>query len=124
MIRVNKNKRLILVQNGKYEMFDSLKEMICYLLGDDYYSLSSDSKMERISFKMGVNSVFSLNDNLSCSDEISFVYWLLLNTDIFLLEKRDSNIFTGKLSKSNIYDDYIIVNKYAKSLYDDYIASR
>ena len=125
MIRVNKFKRLILVQDGKYEMFDSLKEMICYLLGDDYYSLSSDARRERVSFKMSANSVFSLNENnISCFDEICFVYWLLLNTNIFLLEKKDSNIFTGTLSKSGIYDDYIIVNKYAKSLYDDYIASR
>ena len=127
MIRVDKDKfkRLILVQDGKYEMFDSLKEMICYLLGDDYYSLSFDARGKRISFKMGVNSVFSLNENnISCFDEICYVYWLLLNTNIFLLEKRDSSIFTGGLSKSFIYDDYIIVNKYAKSLYDDYVASR
>ena len=74
---------------------------------------------------MSANSVFSLNENnISCFDEICYVYWLLLNTNIFLLEKKDSNIFTGGLSKSGIYDDYIIVNKYAKSLYDDYIASR
>ena len=49
---------------------------------------------------------------------------MLLNTNVFLLERKDSGIFTGGLSKSGIYDDYIIVNKYAKSLYDDYIASR
>ena len=125
MIRVSKFKRLILVQDGKYEMFDSLKEMICFLLGDDYYSLSSDARRKRVSFKMGANSVFSLNENnISCFDEICFVYWLLLNTNVFLLERKDSGIFTGGLSKSGIYDDYIIVNKYAKNLYDDYIASR
>ena len=38
-----------------------------------------------------------------------------------LLERKDSNIFTKKLNKDKIKDNYIIVNTFAKELLKKYI---
>lgn len=121
----NKNfKKLILMQNGKQLMFDSKKDIVKYLLDDDYYSLSSDDKKKRIELKTLANSIGNKklhSNNLFAQDETIYIYWLLMHSNVVLLERKDSNILTKDLDKRNISDDYVIVNNFASQLLERYI---
>lgn len=112
------------MQNGKHLMFDSKKDLVKYLLDDDYYNLSSDDKKKRIELKTLANSIGDkklYSNNLFAQDEVIYIYWLLMHSNVILLERKDSNIFTKGLDKININDDYIIVNKFASQLLERYI---
>lgn len=142
---------LIVIENGKNYQFDNEQDLVKSLLGNDYYELPEDKKMERIQMKLMANSLNSnkisdevinyLNSNISNDDtmistkseknikekkeqfsikniknEKDLVLYLVINNCFILLEKTDSNIFTGKLDKSQFTKNYILVNKFAKQL--------
>ena len=54
-------------------------------------------------------------------DEKTYILSLLLTQSLMLLESTTSNIFTEKLDKTAITDNYIIVNTFAEQLLDKYI---
>lgn len=54
-------------------------------------------------------------------DEITYVLSLLITNKIILLERIDSNIYTANINKSEMKDNYVIVNKFAKELLKIYL---
>jgi len=54
-------------------------------------------------------------------DEITYIYSLLLLNKVTLLESTKSNYLTGALDKTNISDNYVIVNHFAKELLENYL---
>lgn len=113
--------KLILMENGIYKLIDTKEDLVMLLLGDDYYKLSDKNKNKRLEVKSLANSLGKQIDFTYINDEIAYIYWLLINSNVVLLERLDSNIFTKGIDKSNINDDYIIVNTFAEKLLKDYL---
>lgn len=63
----------------------------------------------------------SVDDKFIIIDEMTYILSLLMTNNIILLERVNSNIYTGTIDKSKIKDNYIIVNKFAKELLESYL---
>lgn len=111
-------KNLIVIEDGKNYQFENEQELVKKLIGEDYYNLPQDKKIEQIKIKAIANSLNlkkDIPDNID--NEKDFILSLLVDNDkLVLLEKRESNIFTEKLDKSQFTKNYILVNKFAKQL--------
>ena len=77
-----------------------------------------------------INNSFEIVENVNSKDlenkfvikdETTYVLSLLIINKIILLERIDSNIYTSSIDKSNMKDNYIIVNKFAKELLKNYL---
>ena len=121
---------LILIENGKYKQFSSEIELVEYLFGDQYYSLSQKEKQDLMELN-ALSRIHGTNLKISKSkpekeeniankfviyNEKTFVLSLLRTNQVTLLEKRDSNIYTKNMDKADIQDNYIIVNTFAEKL--------
>lgn len=111
-------KNLIVIEDGKNYQFENEQELVKKLISEDYYDLPRDKKIEKIKLKLIANSLNLKKDMPENIDnEKDFILSLLVDNDKFvLLEKRDSNIFTEKLDKSQFSKNYILVNRFARQL--------
>ena len=109
---------LIVIENGRNYQFENEQELVKKLISEDYYDLPQDKKIEQIKIKAIANSLNLKKDIPNNIDnEKDFILSLLVdNGKLVLLEKRESNIFTEKLDKSQFTKNYILVNKFAKQL--------
>lgn len=111
-------KNLIVIEDGKNYQFENEQELVKKIISEDYYELPQNKKIEKIKLKLIANSLNikkDIPDNID--NEKDFILSLLVDNDkLVLLEKRESNIFTEKLDKSQFTKNYILVNKFAKQL--------
>lgn len=129
-------KRIIVIENGKNYQFDTEKELVEKLLGNNYYQLSNDEKREVLRTKAIANSInnnMEIPESQDYSDidnkyilmnEKTYILSLLISGNITLLERVDSEIFTGTLDKSKFTKNYIIVNNFAKQILEQMIEER
>ena len=131
--------KLILIENFKNYQFSKQEELIEYLMGDNYYSQTEEEKkelmklnglakclktdLEVIELKEIKNKQqkIDVKNKFIIYDEMTYVLSLLITNRVMLLEQTSSNIFTSNLDKTNITDNYIIVNTFAEKLLDKYI---
>ena len=132
-------KPLIIIEGYKKYQFDRFDEITSYLFGDNYNNLSKEEKFniqKKNAFakandtnlkitsiqeiKNPQNSIES-SDKFILFNEMTYILSLLKTGRITLLENVISNIFTNGLDKSNIKDNYIIINSFADELLDKYI---
>lgn len=127
-------KDLIFIENEKSYQFDNLEQLVEFLMGDGYGNLSTEEKLnsmklnalakcvntglEVVEFSDGID----LKNKFIIHDEKTYILSLLLTKRATLLEKITSNIFTSKLDKTNISENYIIVNTFAEELLKEYFA--
>ena len=52
-------------------------------------------------------------------DDYSYILSLCKINSFMLLEVRNSNIFTGLIDKSEIKDDLVVINHFAKEILDE-----
>ena len=111
-------KNLIVIENGRNYQFENEQELVKKLISEDYYDLPQDKKIEKIKIKTIANSLnFKKDIPQDIINEKDFILSILVeNNKLILLEKKDSNIFTEKIDKTQITKNYILVNKYAKQL--------
>lgn len=127
-------KDLILIEGNEKYQFDTLEELIETIIHKQYYEMSENVKKEQLELKAFANcmqenvdivskgeKLTSIDGKFIIQDEITYVLSLLLLNKVMLLERTNSNIFTKNLDKSNISDNYIIVNHYAKDLLKKYL---
>ena len=127
-------KDLILIEGNEKYQFDTLEELIETIIHKKYYEMSENEKKEKLELKAFANcmqenidivskveELSSIDGKFIIQDEITYVLSLLLLNKDMLLERTNSNIFTKNLDKSNISDNYIIVNHYAKDLLKKYL---
>lgn len=127
-------KKLILLEGEEDYQCDTLEELVKRLLDEKYYELSYKEKRNAIKKKalancLGINMNVienfrlesDIENNIIIYDEITYIYSLLILNKVLLLERIDSNIFTKKIDKSKMENNYIIVNKFAKELLENYI---
>ena len=130
-------KKLIFIENKQSHQFNEETELIKYLMGTEYYNQTEKNKIKQMKLNaiakcLGTNlEVIELNKEENNKidiekkfviyDEKTYVLSLLLTGRAMLLERLDSNVYTGTIDKSKITDNYIIVNTFAKNLLKQYI---
>lgn len=127
-------KDLILIEGNEKYQFDTLEELIETIIHKQYYEMSENVKKEQLELKAFANcmqenidivskgeKLTSIDGKFIIHDEVTYVLSLLLLNKVMLLERTNSNIFTKNLDKTNISDNYIIVNHYAKDLLKKYL---
>ena len=125
--------KIIIIENDNKVQCDSEEEVIKLLIDKRYYELSEKEKLEKREMKAianCINNSFEIVENVNSKDlenkfvikdETTYVLSLLIINKIILLERIDSNIYTSSIDKSNMKDNYIIVNKFTKELLKNYL---
>ena len=125
--------KVIIIEDDNKVQCDSEEEVIKLLIDKRYYELSEKEKLEKREMKAianCINNSFEIVENVNSKDlenkfvikdETTYVLSLLIINKIILLERIDSNIYTSSIDKSNMKDNYIIVNKFAKELLKNYL---
>ena len=125
--------KIIIIENDNKVQCDSEEEVIKLLIDKRYYELSEKEKLEKREMKAIANCINNsleivenvnskdLENKFVIKDETTYVLSLLIINKIILLERIDSNIYTSSIDKSNMKDNYIIVNKFAKKLLKNYL---
>ena len=125
--------KIIIIENDNKVQCDSEEEVIKTLIDEKYYELDEKEKLEKREMKAianCINNSFEIVENVNSKDlenkfvikdETTYVLSLLIINKIILLERIDSNIYTSSIDKSNMKDNYIIVNKFAKELLKNYL---
>ncbi|MBP3801152.1 MAG: hypothetical protein J6I85_03845 [Clostridia bacterium] len=128
-------KNLIIIENGKDFQYDTLEEVTKALIDKDFYNMTEVEKMEKMRIKALANNLYNKFAVLECSpldgnfegkfiiqNEITYIYSLLMNnSNLLLLEHKNSNILTKYLNKEFLKDNYVIVNSFAKELLEKYV---
>ena len=128
------SKKIIIIENDVDYQCDTFEEIVKMLIDEKFYDLTAEEKKEKMKMKAIANSInnkmeiIDTVDNLNnidgkfiIKDEITYILSLLITTNIVILERIDSNIFTKNLNKSNIKENYVIVNKFAQKLLNEYL---
>ena len=129
-------KKIIIIENNNKVQCDTEEEAIKILIDNKYYELSEKEKFEKREIKAIANCINknmnvvkdidlnkeNIDNKFIIKDEKTYIYSLLITNNIMLLERVDSDIYTNKIKKDNIKDNYIIVNKFAKDLLKNYLA--
>jgi len=129
-------KKIIIIENNNKVQCDTEEEAIKILIDNKYYELNEKEKFEQREIKALANCINNnmkvvkdidlnkekIDNKFIIKDEKTYIYSLLITNNIMLLERIDSNIYTNKIKKDNIKDNYIIVNKFAKDLLKNYLA--
>ena len=129
-------KKIIIIENNNKVQCDTEEEVIKILIDNKYYELNEKEKFEQREIKALANCINNnmkvvkdidlnkenIDNKFIIKDEKTYIYSLLITNNIMLLERVDSDIYTNKIKKDNIKDNYIIVNKFAKDLLKNYLA--
>lgn len=129
-------KKIIIIENNNKVQCDTEEEAIKILIDNKYYELNEKEKFEQREIKALANCINNnmkvvkdidlnkenIDNKFIIKDEKTYIYSLLITNNIMLLERVDSDIYTNKIKKDNIKDNYIIVNKFAKDLLKNYLA--
>ena len=125
--------KVIIIEDDNKVQCDSVEEVVKTLIDEKYYELDEKEKLEKREMKAianCINNSFEIIENVNSKDlenkfvikdETTYVLSLLIINKIILLERIDSNIYTSSIDKSNMKDNYIIVNKFAKELLKNYL---
>ena len=125
--------KIIIIENDNKVQCDSEEEVIKLLIDKRYYELSEKEKSEKREIKALANCINNkmqivedadsedIENKFIIKDEITYVLSLLITNKIILLERIDSNIYTANINKSEMKDNYVIVNKFAKELLKIYL---
>jgi len=126
--------KLILIEGENYKQFSNEKELVEYMLGDNYYSLSEKEKQILISknaifkcYGKGIEivkyqeKIENFKNKFIIYDEKSYILSLLLADQIKLLESKDANIYAKEMDKTNFEGNYIILNNFAEELLKKYL---
>lgn len=128
-------KKIIIIENDKKIQCDSEEEVIRLLIDNNYYELTEEEKLEKREIKAMANCINNnmkivkeididtdnIENKFIIKDEMTYILSLLMTNNIMLLERIDSNIYTGQINKSETKDNYLIVNKFAKMLLENYL---
>ncbi len=132
-------KKLIVVSGQNQLQCNNEQDVIRGLISQDYYQLSSTQKEEKMKLMATANLINRPNvkiinkDNIKDIDDVENKFVLLdektyvlsllslENSDTILLERKDSDVYTGLLDKSKFTKNYILVNKFANVILKEYV---
>lgn len=120
-------KKLIAIENGESYQFDTLEDLVKDLIDENFYNMQQNEKVEIMQKKAVANSFKSLEDIGiidKIEDELTYILYLLTTNNVVLLEHKETEIFTKDIDKTELEDNYIIINSFAEELLNKRINSK
>ena len=120
-------KKLIAIENGESYQYDTLEDLVKDLIDENFYNMQQNEKVEIMQKKAVANSFKSLEDIGiidKIEDELTYILYLLTTNNVVLLEHREAEIFTKDIDKTELEDNYIIINSFAEELLNKRINSK
>ena len=121
-------KKIIVIDDNDEIQLDTEKEVIELLIDEQFYDLTEEEKKKKIELKAlanclgeGTNIKEIVKEKYVLIDEKTYIFSLLKNNKIILLERVDSEIFTSEIDKTKIKENYILVNTFAEKLLERYV---
>lgn len=121
-------KKIIVIDDNNEIQLDTEKEVIELLIDEKFYDLTEEEKKKKIELKAlanclgeGANIEEIVKEKYVLIDEKTYIFSLLKNNKIILLERVDSEIFTSEIDKTKIKENYILVNTFAEKLLERYV---
>ena len=135
---------LIVIIQGQQFKLKNLNNLVDSIFGKSYFDLSQEERLKVRYEKAHAISQFhkylpivnteqgTYGDNFDIvkkdydfenafiiDDDYSYILSLCKINSFMLLEVRNSNIFTGLIDKSEIKDDLVVINHFAKEILDE-----
>ena len=135
---------LVVIIQGQQFKLKNLNNLVASIFGKSYFDLSQEERLKVRYEKAHAISQFhkylpivnteqgTYGDNFDIvkkdydfenafiiDDDYSYILSLCKINSFMLLEVRNSNIFTGLIDKSEIKDDLVVINQFAKEILDE-----
>ena len=135
---------LVVIIQGQQFKLKNLNNLVASIFGKSYFDLSKEERLKVRYEKAHAISQFhkylpivnteqgTYGDNFDIvkkdydfenafiiDDDYSYILSLCKINSFMLLEVRNSNIFTGLIDKSEIKDDLVVINHFAKEILDE-----
>ena len=135
---------LVVIIQGQQFKLKNLNNLAASIFGKSYFDLSQEERLKVRYEKAHAISQFhkylpivnteqgTYGDNFDIvkkdydfenafiiDDDYSYILSLCKINSFMLLEVRNSNIFTGLIDKSEIKDDLVVINHFAKEILDE-----
>ena len=135
---------LVVIIQGQQFKLKNLNNLVASIFGKSYFDLSQEERLKVRYEKAHAISQFhkylpivnteqgTYGDNFDIvkkdydfenafiiDDDYSYILSLCKTNSFMLLEVRNSNIFTGLIDKSEIKDDLVVINHFAKEILDE-----
>lgn len=135
---------LIVIIQGQQFKLKNLNNLVASIFGKSYFDLSQEERLKVRYEKAHAISQFhkylpivnteqgTYGDNFDIvkkdydfenafiiDDDYSYILSLCKINSFMLLEVRNSNIFTGLIDKSEIKNDLVVINHFAKEILDE-----
>ena len=132
---------LVVIIQGQQFKLKNLNNLVASIFGKSYFDLSQEERLKVRYEKAHAISQFhkylpivnteqgTYDDNFDIvkkdydfenafiiDDDYSYILSLCKINSFMLLEVRNSNIFTGLIDKSEIKDDLVVINHFAKEI--------
>ena len=132
---------LVVIIQGQQFKLKNLNNLVASIFGKSYFDLSQEERLKVRYEKAHAISQFhkylpivnteqgTYGDNFDIvkkdydfekafiiDDDYSYILSLCKINSFMLLEVRNSNIFTGLIDKSEIKDDLVVINHFAKEI--------
>ena len=132
---------LVVIIQGQQFKLKNLNNLVASIFGKSYFDLSQEERLKVRNEKAHAISQFhkylpivnteqgTYGDNFDIvkkdydfenafiiDDDYSYILSLCKINSFMLLEVRNSNIFTGLIDKSEIKDDLVVINHFAKEI--------
>ncbi|GAA6382643.1 hypothetical protein [Intestinibacter bartlettii] len=134
---------VVIIQRQQFKL-KNLNNLVASIFGKSYFDLSQEERLKVRYEKAHAISQFhkylpivnteqgTYGDNFDIvkkdydfenafiiDDDYSYILSLCKINSFMLLEVRNSNIFTGLIDKSEIKDDLVVINHFAKEILDE-----
>ena len=135
---------LVVIIQGQQFKLKNLNNLVASIFGKSYFDLSQEERLKVRYEKAHAISQFhkylpivnteqgTYGDNFDIvkkdydfenafiiDDDYSYILSLCKINSFMLLEVRNSNLFTGLIDKSEIKDDLVVINHFAKEILDE-----
>ena len=132
---------LVVIIQGQQFKLKNLNNLVASIFGKSYFDLSQEERLKVryekahaisqfhkylpiVNTEQGtygdnfdiVKKDYDFENALIIDDDYSYILSLCKINSFMLLEVRNSNIFTGLIDKSEIKDDLVVINHFAKEI--------
>ena len=135
---------LVVIIQGQQFKLKNLNNLVASIFGKSYFDLSQEERLKVryenahaisqfhkylpiVNTEQGtygdnfdiVKKDYDFENAFIIDDDYSYILSLCKINSFMLLEVRNSNIFTGLIYKSEIKDDLVVINHFAKEILDE-----
>lgn len=135
---------LVVIIQGQQFKLKNLNNLVASIFGKSYFDLSQEERLKVryekahaisqfhkylpiVNTEQGtygdsfdiIKKDYDFENAFIIDDDYSYILSLCKINSFMLLEVRNSNIFTGLIDKSEIKDDLVVINHFAKEILDE-----